>query len=61
MLEAKGTHQVLAWDITLVPGPVKGQYYYVYMVIDVWNRRILGTEVQDVECSKLASNFFDRI
>jgi len=61
MLEAKGTHQVLAWDITLVPGPVKGQYYYVYMVMDVWSRRILGTEVQDVECNKLASDFFDRV
>lgn len=51
----------LAWDITLVPGPVKGQYYYVYMVMDVWSRRILGAEVHDVECSKLASDFFDRV
>jgi len=49
MLEAKGIHQVLSWDITLVPGPVKGQYYYVYMVIDVLSRRILGAEVQDVK------------
>ena len=31
------------------------------MVLDVWSRRILGTEVQDVECSELASDFFDRI
>ena len=29
--------------------------------MDVWSRRILGTEVQDVECSKLASDFFDRV
>jgi transposase InsO family protein len=61
MLEAKGIHQVLAWDITLVPGPIKGQYFYVYMVMDVWSRRILGAEVHDVECSKLASDFFDRV
>ena len=61
MLEAKGIHQVLAWDITLVPGPVKGQYYYVYMVIDVWSRRILGAEVHEAECSKLAREFFDRV
>ena len=59
--EGHGTHQVLAWDITLIPGPVKGQYFYVYMVLDVWSRLILGTEVQDVECSELASDFFDRI
>lgn len=29
--------------------------------MDVWSRRLLGTEVQDVECSKLASEFFDRV
>ena len=26
VLEANGINQVLAWDITLVPGPVKGQH-----------------------------------
>ena len=59
MMESKGIHQVLAWDITLVPGPVKGQYYYVCIVIGATLRRILGTAVQEVECSKLASEFFD--
>jgi transposase InsO family protein len=59
--DGHGSHQVLAWDITLIPDPVKGQYFYVYMVMDVWSRRILGTEVQNVECSELASDFFDRI
>jgi hypothetical protein len=29
VLEARGINQVLAWDITLVPGPVKGQHYYL--------------------------------
>ena len=28
-LEASGIHQVLAWDITLLPGPVKGQFFYL--------------------------------
>ena len=35
------------------------QYYYVYMVMDVWSRRILGTEVQDEQGSKLTSKFID--
>ena len=35
VLEATGIHQVLAWDITLLPGPAKGQFYYLYMVLDV--------------------------
>lgn len=61
VLEATGIHQVLAWDITLVPGPVKGQFYYLYMVMDVWSRRILGVEVHERECAELARDFFDRI
>ena len=60
-LEASGIHQVLAWDITLLPGPVKGQFYYLYMVMDVWSRRILGVEVHERECGQLARDFFDRL
>lgn len=60
-LEAKGIHQVLAWDITLMPGPARGEFYYLYMVMDVWSRRILGVEVHERECSELASGFFDRV
>ncbi len=61
VLEATGVYQVLAWDITLLPGHVKGQFYYLYMVMDVWSRRILGVEVHERECSELASAFFDRV
>jgi putative transposase len=43
MLEARGIHQILALDITLLPVPVNGQLYFLYMVLDVWSRRILGT------------------
>jgi len=60
-LEATGIHPVLAWDITLLPGPVKGQFYYLYMVMDVWSRRIVGVEVHELECGELAKQFFDRI
>jgi putative transposase len=61
MLEATGIHKVLAWDITLLPGPVHGQFYYLYMVIDVWSRRILGVEVHERESGELAKHFFDRV
>ena len=61
VLEATGIHQVLAWDITLLPAPVKGQFYYLYMVMDVWSRRILGVEVHDHESGQLAAEFFDRV
>jgi transposase InsO family protein len=61
VLEATGIKQVLAWDITLLPAPVKGQFYYLYMAMDVWSRRIIGVEVHECEAGELAKNFFDRI
>jgi transposase InsO family protein len=61
VLKAAGILQVLAWDITMLPGPLKGELYYLYMVMDVWSRRILGVEVHERECSKLPSDFFDHV
>jgi hypothetical protein len=61
VLEETGIHEVLALDITLLPGPVKGQFFSLYMLMDVWSRRILGAEVREHECSELASAFFDRV
>ena len=60
-LDVTGINQVQTWDITLLPGQIKGQFYYLYMVIDVWSRRILGMEAHGRECSELTSAFFDRI
>ena len=61
MLEARGIKQVLAWDITLLPSPIIGRYYYLYMDMDVWSRHILGVEVHGEQCGKLAGEFIDRI
>jgi transposase InsO family protein len=61
VLEASGVHQVLVWDITLLPGAVKGQYYYLYMVMDVWSRRILGVEAHEQETGDHARGFFARV
>ena len=34
---------------------VRGQFYYLYMVVDVWSRRIMGFEVHEHESPELAS------
>jgi len=52
---ATGPRQVWSWDITWLPTAVKGQYYYWYMVLDVFSRKIVGHEVQTVESAELAS------
>jgi len=36
---ATGPNQVWSWDITSMPAAVKGQYYYWYMVLDIFSRK----------------------
>ncbi len=42
---ATGPNQLWAWDITWLPSAVKGQYYYWYMMLDVFSRKIVAHEV----------------
>jgi transposase InsO family protein len=46
---ATGPNQVWSWDITWLPSAVKGLYYYWYMVLDVFSRKIVGHEVHVAE------------
>jgi transposase InsO family protein len=52
---ATGPNQVWSWDITWLPAAVKGLYYYWYMVLDVFSRKIVGHEVHVAESAELAS------
>ena len=52
---ATGPNQVWCWDITWLPGPAKGVFSYLYLILDVYSRKIVGWEVHDEESSELAS------
>jgi putative transposase len=52
---ARGPNQVWSWDITWLPAAVKGQYFYWYMMLDVFSRKIVGHEVHVAESSELAA------
>lgn len=60
-LTATGPNQVYSWDITYLRSPVRGVYFYLYMVVDIWSRRIVAWEVHDRECGDLASALVERI
>jgi putative transposase len=51
---ASAPNQVYAWDITKLHGPRKWTYYYLYVVIDIYSRYIVGWMVADRESSALA-------
>jgi putative transposase len=52
---ATGSNQVWSWDITWLPAAVKGRYYYWYMMLDVFSRKIVGHEVHEAESAELAA------
>jgi putative transposase len=51
---ATAPRQVFAWDITKLHGPQKWTYYYLYVVIDIYSRCVVGWLVADRESSELA-------
>lgn len=52
--EATGRNQVWSWDITYIKAPVRGTFFYLYLMLDVWSRKIVGWEIHETECSELA-------
>ena len=52
---ATGVNQVWSWDITYLKSSVKGRFYYLYLVVDVFSRMIVGWSVHEQESDELAS------
>jgi putative transposase len=55
---AHGPNQAWAWDITFLRSPIRGAFWMLYLIIDVWSRKIVGWEVHDRESDQLASELF---
>ena len=52
---AEGPGQVWCWDITYLPSPVRGMFFYLYLILDLYSRKIVGWEVHTQESSAHAS------
>ncbi len=53
-LVATAPNQVWSWDITKLLGPQKWTYYYLYVLLDIFSRYVVGWMVADRENSALA-------
>lgn len=53
--QASGPCQVWTWDITWMPGPVAGMFFYLYLIVDIFSRKIVGWEVHERESADLAA------
>jgi transposase InsO family protein len=50
---------VWSWDITKLKGPTKWSYFYLYVIIDIFSRRVVGWCVADAENATLFKALFD--
>ena len=54
-LLATGPNQVWSWDITKLLGPQKWTYYYLYVILDIYSRYVVGWMLAHCESADLAS------
>jgi putative transposase len=57
---ATAPNQVWTWDISYLNGPIKGMYYYLYMIIDIFSRNIVGWEIWLEESTEKASELIEK-
>jgi len=57
-LLAEGPNQVWSWDITKLMGPVKWSYFYLYVILDIFSRRVVGWRVEHAENARQFKELF---
>ncbi len=54
-------NQLYSWDITYLPTQIKGQYYYLYLFVDIFSRYIVGAHVFASESADLAAQALQEV
>jgi putative transposase len=57
ILEATRPNQVWSWDISRLKGPFQGKWYFLYVMLDLFSRYIVGWMVAEHESARLAQHF----
>ena len=57
-LQTNAPNQLWSWDITYLATTVKGIFFYLYLIMDVFSRKIVGWEVYENESAEQASKLF---
>lgn len=59
-LLARAPNEVWSWDITKLLGPATWTYFYLYVILDIFSRYVVGWMVADRESASLASQLIDQ-
>jgi transposase InsO family protein len=60
-LTATAPNQVYTWDISYLPTHIRGLYFYLYLVVDLYSRKVVGWQVYTEESSALAAELMKDI
>ena len=58
-LMATAANELWSWDITKLKGPAKWVYYYLYVILDVFSRYVVGWMVAERESAALAERLIE--
>lgn len=59
-LLATGPNMLWSWDLTKLRGPVKWTYYYLYTILDVFSRYVVGWMIAERESATLAQQLIGK-
>ena len=57
---ATAPRQLWCWDMTFLPTQVAGRWFYLYLILDVYSRKIVGFEVHEDDDSDHAARLVQR-
>lgn len=57
---AQGPGEVWCWDVTWLASLVTGRWFYLYLILDLYSRKIVGHEVHEVESAEHAAHLVKR-
>jgi transposase InsO family protein len=57
---ATAPRELWCWDMTYLPAAVLGRWYYLYLILDVFSRKIVGFEVHDADSADHAAHLLKR-
>jgi putative transposase len=57
---ATGPAEVWCWDVTFLPAQIQGRWFYFYLILDLYSRKIVGFEVHDTDSAEHAAHLARR-
>jgi transposase InsO family protein len=51
---ATGSGEVWCWDVTFLPAQIQGRWFYLYLILDLYSRKVVGFEVHDTDSAEHA-------